>query len=86
MKKFLSLLPIGARVVVQGTHKGHVAGYGFQAETVPAYGNGQDVATRPYYLIHLDEGFYGEGRAVFVRVVVAAPDNVREEQSDAEHR
>lgn len=82
MKKFLSLLPIGTRVVVHGTHKGHVAGYGFQAETVAAYGAGHDVATRPYYLVRLDAGFWAEGRTMFVSTITASPDNVTEEKSE----
>jgi len=87
----LLLLPIGAKVVVQGTHTGYVAGYGFTSESVPAYGNGQDVATRPCYLVQLDEMIVVKRRmdgaerdeiTAAVSVLVAHPDNVKEAKDE----
>lgn len=64
---------------MQGTHKGYVAGYGFTSGAVATYGRGQDVATRPCYLVRLDT-WITEGRdgGMVVSVVVANPDNVKE--------
>lgn len=78
-KKTNELLPIGASVVVQNTHKGTVAGYGFTSEAVATYGQGQDVATRPCYLVRLDT-WIDEGRdgGMAISVIVANPDNVKE--------
>lgn len=78
-KKTDNLLPIGARVRVQDTHTGHVAGYGFIYGGVAPIGLRRDMATRECYLVRLDN-WITEGRdaGMTVSVIVANPDNVKE--------
>lgn len=73
-KKTNDLLPIGTRVRVQDSHIGRVLGYGFEQD----WRNSGVVTTVSLYIVHLDEGFWGEGRTIFVRVIAANPDNVKE--------
>lgn len=82
-KKTNNLLPVGARVTVQNTHTGHVAGYGVlfhEGFNETARGVGLGFVTRPCYLIRLDiviDDGEGDSRLV-VSVIVANPDNVKE--------
>lgn len=82
-KKTNNLLPIGARVRVElraepGMLTGRVLGYGFEQDLRA----GSQLTTVPVYLVHLDEGFWGEGSALFISVIVANPDNVKEAESE----
>jgi hypothetical protein len=77
-KKANNLLPIGARVRVQETHEGYVTGYGFLTEAVATYGQGQDVVTKPCYLVRLDTWIDEGSGSMAISVIVANPDNVKE--------
>lgn len=72
------MLPIGARVVVQDTHQGHVVGYGFTCETAGSAEFRPREVTRPCYLIKLDTWIDEGSGSMAISVIVANPDNVKE--------
>lgn len=78
-KGSIELLPVGARVLV-GTRAGRIVGFGFEQDFHGA-DEEEKLTVRSVYLVRLDRHIASQNGDMAFGVIVAHPQNVREEQT-----